>query len=184
MRSPPATDRGRHAGGEGALDQTLRLRDAALIPQGSVLIFEQDEVAIGNPTRVARRASCSSINDSKPSASESSIKPLISLVSRNGLHTEVSAGQARPRGRRVALIEDQVEDMQGAGETGREFALDPAPHRECVVHGSSLLPGRSAGRWSPAASDRRERSPPSSARRLPARSGRCGHQAEWPDGSR
>ena len=104
------------AGTQRRLDQRLALRDLGAIPAGAVLLLEQHEIAFGRDPRLAPRV---------VQEHEGEQPGDLGVLGEAGVHepgetdrlaAQVVAFEVVARGRGVALVEDQVETRQNAGE--------------------------------------------------------------------
>ena len=116
--------------------------------QRAVLVLEQDRLAVGVRARAARRRfvqqhqAPAGRSPPDPAAARPAAAPSrIASADRSG---RVSRGA---RGRRVAFVEDEVDDAQHIVEA-LGSRRGPALHRGCAPRGSSPWPGRCAGRSS------------------------------------
>ena len=182
-------DRGLQRVGAGAVAERLGSRqrretaaDQQLIPQRPVLIQEQD--------RLSRRA------DARPRARRLDLhqrdEPVHFRFVRHQLGQDAPEPQRfiaerRPhpvvaRGRRIAFVEDQVDDVDDRGQPAlralRRAALRSAP----ASRPGSAWRGRSAARSSAPRRGTRARSPRSSGRRAAAASARRGRRSRARDG--
>ena len=148
--------------------------DEQLIPAGPVLVEQQD----GLPGRPGARPDPGRLDLHQRHQAVD-----LGLVRRElGQHPaqpDRLVAQVRPhpviaRGRRVALVEDEVDHLQDRGQPGLPFLARRVPRREPPRRRGPSWPVRSAARSSAPAARRRGRSRPCSARRAGATSARPG----------
>ena len=139
------------------LDERRALGDLLAVPQRAVLVVEQDELA--RPATCARRAATRAAASARagPIASGSGSSSTSSRPSRIASPERSCRVSDVARRRRVALVEDEVDDVQHRVEPLGQLAARRAPGRGCARRGSSPWRARSAARASAAAVEERAR---------------------------
>ena len=172
---PPPSASARVERGQAAADQQP-------VPAPAVLVEQQDRLA-GGPTRARSREAWISISATRPCTSGS----LRRQPGEDAAQAQrvLAQGRAQPvvaGGRRVALVEDQVDDLEHRREARRRARGRAAPRRARAPRPASAWPGRCAGPRSARARGRRGRSPRWSARRAGAGSAPRGPRSTAPGG--
>ena len=145
-RSRPAACRGR-SGRDGSARSTSAVPSAicAAVPERAVLVLEQHEVAV---RRGARRAARLVQQHQREQAHRLGLGQQLDeqAPEADRLAREVGARQRLARGRRVALVEHEVDDAQHRVEPLRQARRATAPGRGCARRGSSPWRARCAAR--------------------------------------
>ena len=158
--------------------------DQQPVPARAVLVEQQDGLAVGPDARPRPRGLQLHQRD----------EPVHLGLARRQLGEDAAEAQRllaqrRPhpvvaRGRRVALVEDQVDDLEHRGSRSGSSVAARAPRTARAPRRACAWPARSAGRPSPPRRGRRARSPASSARRAAAASARPAPRSTAPGGRR
>ena len=169
----------------GPLERGQAAADQQLVPAARGSGRAAGSARRPGPTRAADRDAWISISATRPCTSGSfgtssaRIRPSRSASSHSAGPHPVVAG-----GGRVALVEDQVDDLQHRGQPRRHARRPAAPRTAPARRPACAWPARSAGRWSAPAPGTPGRSRRWSGRRAAAASAPPGPRWTAPDGRR